>query len=155
MTLARYAVSGMPLAVLLLGLLAPSAVPDDGKPEKLKKVSKQQGSCQMVRLPDGILLHARPYAMDRGALFFSADVFSITVYKGERRIEPVSKEVVTETLHGGFRGGMAARGMKAVFPAEALSAESEVVVAYTGAGFVGTTANDGETRFRFDPKSLR
>jgi hypothetical protein len=92
--------------------------------------------------------------MDRGALYFPANVFSITV-KGGQRIEASAKERVPEDLFGAFQGKMAASGMKATFPLEALSPDSEVVVDYTGAGFAGMSVEDSKTRFRFEAKSLR
>jgi hypothetical protein len=110
----------------------------------------------MARLPDGVALHARPYAMDRGALYFGADVASILVRQHGTWIKPTSTEVTTESLASpGFKGQIAARGLRAIFPLEILGPDSEVRVSYVGAGFSGDKKDSGEVWFRFDPKSYR
>ena len=62
----------------LMGLAGPNGTPDDAKPQKLKKLNKISGSCDVIRLRDGVRLHCRPYATDQGAMFFAANVFSIS-----------------------------------------------------------------------------
>ena len=147
---------GLPIALTAasLALVGAGIAPEDGE-QKLRKTSKAPGSCGMVRLADGIVLHARPYAMERGAVYFAAHVHSISVLKNGKSIAPISKEEAAEPLYGSFQGKMVAKGLKVVFPVEALGPESEVVVRYYGAGFVGDKKDDGEVSFRFDPKSLR
>ena len=109
----------------------------------------------MLKRPDGLLLHAHPYAIDRGAIYFAADVFSITVLMGDKRIEATSKERVAEQLFGNFQGKMVGDGLKATFPLDALSPDTQVVVDYTGAGFAGKSDEDSKVRYKFDAKSLR
>jgi len=139
----------------MCALLGPGSVTAGDGEQKLKKTTKAPGSCGVVRLPDGIVLHAHPYAMDRGAVYFAAHVHSISVRKNGKSIEPVAKEELAESLYGSFEGKIVAKGLKVTFPPEALSAESEVLVRYYGAGFVGDQKDDGDVSFRFEPKSIR
>ena len=141
-------VAGVRMGVIaaVMGCLGANAASEEAKPQSLKKMNKISGTCDVVRVQDGVRLHCRPYALDRGAIFVPADVYSITIVRGGKSIQPTSTETVKDGIYGSkFKGKLVGRGLQAIFPADVLSPDSEIVVDYTGAG----TAH-----FRFESKSL-
>jgi hypothetical protein len=131
----------------LVALAGANATPEDVKPQPLKKLNKISGNCDVVKLPEAIRVDCRPYPIEQGPYYVSADVNSIIIVRAGKKIDPTSHQELRVPLTGSkFHGKIAGHGLQATFPLDALSADSEVVVDYLGTG---------TSHFRFDTKSLQ